>query len=157
MSKEKDNKEKDKTEGGGAEEKKEDGMEVDADKTKVVGSADVEIGNPGSMTIELCRIVAKDDLYYSKHPNSNNPYHVGYFTKPLHKLRLSYLLYQGIFRLYIGKKYPKKPLLGATDAVRDHGEQGGGRVREGEGAAREGAATYKDVAANPPSPSSRWT
>ena len=84
-----EDKKKDETEGGRTEEKKEDEMEVDANATKVVVSADVEIGNPGSMTIKLCRIVAKDDPYYPKHPDSDNPYRGGYFTKLLRKSHLS--------------------------------------------------------------------
>ena len=97
--------------GGGAEEKKEDGMEVDADETKVGGGADVEIGEPGTMTLEvLRRIVAKEDPYYPKHPDSDNPYRDGYFTEPPRKPRPSYLFYQGMYRSYFGKKYPKKAL-----------------------------------------------
>jgi hypothetical protein len=94
--------------GDGTKEKKEGVMEADGHDTK---EEDIDIGDPGSMTIELIRrIVARDEPYYPKHPDSDNPYRDGYITEPPRKPRPSYLFYQGIYRSYFGKKYPKKSL-----------------------------------------------
>ena len=86
-------------------------VDGDVDSGDVVKEEDIEIGEPGTMTIEdLRRILAREEPYYSKHPESDNPYRDGYFTEPPRKPRPSYLFYQGIYRSYFGKKYPRKTL-----------------------------------------------
>mmetsp|Transcript_4601 Transcript_4601/g.10378 ORF Transcript_4601/g.10378 Transcript_4601/m.10378 type:complete len:2557 (+) Transcript_4601:190-7860(+) len=98
-----------------AEEKKEDKMEID-EKPKVEEAKEdeeppVEVGEPGTMTIEdLRRIVSKEEPYYPSYPGSDNPYRDGYFTEPPRKPRPSYLFYQGIYRSYFGKNNPNTPL-----------------------------------------------
>ncbi len=90
--------------------KKNGGGKIEVDDAKV--EEDIDIGDPGSMTIELRRrIVARDDPYYPKHLDSDNPYHDGYVAKPPRKPCPTYLFCQGKYRSsYFGKKYPMKAL-----------------------------------------------
>ncbi|KAL7543718.1 hypothetical protein ACHAXR_013003, partial [Thalassiosira sp. AJA248-18] len=110
------------------EEKKEDEMEIDekpqggeAKKdeepivlippcTKSFWTDQLEISEPGTMTIEDLRRVVNKEPYYPSYPGSDNPYRDGYFTEPPRKPRPSYLFYQGIYRSYFGKRNPKATL-----------------------------------------------
>ncbi|KAL7553315.1 hypothetical protein ACHAWF_016591 [Thalassiosira exigua] len=101
-------------EGEEEEEKKEekaDPEEKANDGEEKVEEEPIEVGEPGTMTLEdLRKIVHRDEPYYPKHPESDNPYRDGYFTEPPRKPRPSYLFYQGIYRSYFGKRHPKASL-----------------------------------------------